>query len=168
MDCTFTTLHAHPLLRLHFHTHSHMFLQEHPLERVECLSSPVDSTWSCDLAWLMRCGQEECVAIPERSLKGTACFTPSLCPDNCCPSARAPVGAHTARPGPSPPDLQAEIETSDPLSHQLKHSLVNLRINAYRCNMPEFGDDLLCGPKVAIAGTLLFISSELLVATPTH
>ena len=70
--------------------------------------------------------------------------------------------------GPSPPDLQAEIETSDPLSHQLKHSLVNLRINAYRCNMPEFGDDLLCGPKVAIAGTLLFISSELLVATPTH
>ena len=34
--------------------------------------------------------------------------------------------------------------------------------------MPEFGDDLLCGPKVAIAGTLLFISSELLVATPTH
>lgn len=69
---------------------------------------------------------------------------------------------------PSPPDLQAEIETSDPLSHQLKRSPANFRINTCSCNVPEFGDDLLCGPKVAIAGTLLCISSKLLVATPTH
>ena len=154
-DCTFTTLHAHRLLRLHFHTHSHVSAETPTGERgVHFLPRGFGLVMWLGLADALgsggMCGNSR--TNPQRHCMLYSFLVSwqllSFSPSSTWSSHRPDLGPACSLE-PSPPDLQAEIETSDPLSHQLKHSLVNLRINAYSCNMPEFGDDLLCSPKLA-------------------
>ena len=163
-----------PLIKIAPPHPRHVFQQNYPLERVECISCPLDLAmvmW-LDLAdglWKEQsCGNSGMKPQWHRMF-----LLASLYPDSCCPLAPAPVGTHVGQTWAqlaawSPAHLtckQKQSHWTRPFS-QLNHSLVNLRINAYSCNMTEYGYDLSCGPTVAIASTLLFISSKLPVAPP--